>query len=141
MALLKLVVHYPEAGHNGKTIALISEDYLSDLSNEGMTLQQFKDTVDHVRKSCGFFPKVKDMIESWRYISAHPPRRNSSLQIADTSSEHDLTPEEVELSEKLRRIALKAVAGKLSPGEAVKLQEDLLAAQKKFSGRLRVVGE
>ena len=136
LSLLKLAAHFPEAGHNGQTIALVSEDYLSDMASEGVTNQQFLDAIDHSRKSCGFFPKVKDLLESWRFVCANPPRKGTQLQLSDSTSEHDQTPEEVELSDELRKLAVKAMNKEITSEEAARTMEKLINNQKTFKGRM-----
>ncbi len=141
MALLKLVVHYPEAGHTGETIALISEDYFEDLTSEQVALNQFQAAMKIVRKRCKFFPKVADILEAKEEYCRNPERfgGSSTLQIMATSSQHDPTSEELELSAKIREIAGKAVRHEISFEEHDFLQEELKAAKMKFYGRLQVV--
>jgi len=65
-ALAKLINHYPEAGHNSKTIIRLADDWLDLLSEDNVTSNQFSQGVRWSVKNCRFFPKVADVLEGVR---------------------------------------------------------------------------
>lgn len=135
-ALSKLVNHYPEAGHNGQTLSRLAADWLDLLGEEEVTKSQFSAGIRHAVKTCKFFPKVADVLEGVRAHRANPkPKpKSEALQIADRTSQHDPTPEEVAMNnERLNTIA-QMLAGKLSMDDAVNRVEELTTI-KEFFGR------
>ena len=132
-------IRYREAGYSPGQLEFLSEEYYDDLIDESISSASFKVISRIVRKRCKFFPKVADILEAKEQYCRHPERyvTNNNLQIADTSSELDQTPEEISLSLKLRDLAVRAVTGKMSTNESLQLQKELLEEKKKFSGRLK----
>lgn len=93
--LMTLIPHYPEAGHNGKTLAAISKDYAEDLNDEQVTSRQFHEAIKIVRKTSKWFPKLADILDAVRQHREKPRQQaGNHVQIEEYSSRHDLTPEE-----------------------------------------------
>ena len=125
-ALENLKYHYPEAGHDRKSLDIISHGYFEDLSTEIQTDNQFRAAVKQSRKDCNFFPKISDIIVAHRKcISSIKPER-SVLQIQDVTTYHDPTEEEIETNKKRIGILKRVIAGDISFIEGEKLQEELL---------------
>ena len=126
-ALSKLVNHYPESGHNGQTLSRLAADWLDLLSEEGVTQGQFSAGVRHAVKNCSFFPKVADVLKGVREYRENPPAKPkaNALQIAERTSQHDLTPEEIERNRARLDNIVDMLAGKISMNDAVKRAEDM----------------
>ncbi len=137
-------IRYREAGYDPDQLEFLVEEYFEDLSDEQVTSGQFQAAIKIARRRCKFFPKVADILEAKEEYCKNPERfggKNTMLQIAATSSQHDPTPEEQDVSRKIREIAGKLVRGKITLEEHNSLYEELMAVKKRFYGRLRVVGE
>lgn len=123
-ALLKLINHYPESGHNGKTVSRLAVDWLDLLTEEDVTSKQFSAGVRHSVKTCSFFPKLADVLKGVALYRERPPQPNYDLaHIESTTSRHDLTPEEVERNRARLKTITDMLAGKLSADEAVRAVE------------------
>lgn len=61
--------------------------------DEHVSPVQFEAAIKTVRRRCKYFPKMSDILEAVREYRANPPA-SDSLQIEDSSSYHDPTPEE-----------------------------------------------
>lgn len=133
-------IRYREAGYTPDQLEFLTDDYLEDLADEQVTSNQFQEAVKLVRKRCRFFPKVADILEAREKVCRNPSRYTNNLQIADTSSEHDLTPEEIDKNLERLKILGQVVTGEITPEEGEQMQEEL-NQKNTFSGRLRVVGE
>lgn len=77
--LVRLSAHYPEAGHNSKTLAVLAQDY-------SVALKDFSE--DQIAASCRaylktgrFFPKVYDLTHILN--SSLPPEDNGVLAIEE----------------------------------------------------------
>jgi hypothetical protein len=124
-ALLKLINHYPESGHNGKTVSRLAVDWFDLLTEEGVTSKQFSAGVRHSVKTCSFFPKLVDVLKGVSLYREKPPvqKAGQHMQIEDVTSMHDMTPEEVERNKARLKTITEMLAGKLSTDEAVKAIE------------------
>jgi len=121
-ALAKLLNHYPESGHNATSIGKLAFDWHDLLTEEGVTRKQFSAGIRHAVKTCRFFPKLADVLEGVRGYRESPPQpKSDTLQIADTTSMHDVTPEEVERNKERIQIILKALSKELTIEEAVEM--------------------
>jgi len=97
-------------------------DYHQDLTDDGVTEVEFIRAVSSVRKKCRFYPKVADFINAVQEDrkKAKMPSANF-LQIEDTTSFHDQTPEERALTKKKLKAIASMLAGKLSMDEALEI--------------------
>jgi hypothetical protein len=96
-------------------LARLSTEYLEDLQSEGVTLRQFEAAALTVRKRCRFFPSMADILDAVKEYRANPPApAGGALQIADVTSKHDQTPEELERNQKRIRMIAEALAGRMS---------------------------
>lgn len=112
-------IRFKSAGHTLDQLSRLSTEYLEDLQSEGVTLRQFEAAALSVRKRCRFFPSMADILEAVKEYRANPPVATSgALQIAEVTSNHDLTPEELERNEERVRLITEALAGRLSFEEA-----------------------
>lgn len=108
-------IRFKSAGYMNEQLARISTEYLEDLQSEGVTLRQFEAAALAVRKRCRFFPSMADILDAVKEYRANPPVvASGALQIADTTSKHDLTPEEVERNKERIRLITEAMAGRMS---------------------------
>lgn len=123
-ALSKLVNHFPEAGYNGKTIGLLAADWHNLLTEEWVTQKQFSGGSRHAVKTCRFFPKLADVLAGVQQHRERPPQPQiNDMQIEDTTSHHDLTPEEIERNKERLKTITDMLAGKLSTDEAIRTVE------------------
>ena len=89
-----------------------------------MTQKQFSSGVRHAVKTCRFFPKLADVLEGVATYRERPPQPQvNAMQIEDTTSQHDLTPEEVARNKERIEDILQMLAGKKSIEEAVEAVE------------------
>ncbi len=133
-ALFRLLNHYPESGHNGATIKRLADDYFEDMIDEGVTLRQFERGISAARKTCRFFPKVFELLVLIREDRGRIDQRPTQNRIAlpDQTTEHDLTPEEIEKNKKRIKVITDMLAKKLTIEEA----EEMVKSPEVFSGRL-----
>ena len=115
-------IRFRSAGYGNEQLALISKQYHEDLVDEGVTLKQFHVAERSVRKRCRFFPAMADILDAVKEYRECPPRSNQSgaLQIEDTTSRHDLTPEEVTRNKERVGMIVGALAGRITWEEAEK---------------------
>jgi len=115
-------IRFRSAGYGNEQLARISTEYLEDLQSEGVTPAQFEAAAMAVRKRCRFFPSMADILEAVAEHRARPPQpKSDTLQLSDTTSMHDLTPEEVERNKERIQIILKALSKELTIEEAVEM--------------------
>ena len=121
LALAKLLNHYPEAGHNATSIGKLAFDWHDLLSEEGVTQKQFSAGIRHAVKTCRFFPKLADVLAGVEKYRESPPKPQvNEMQIEDTTSRHDLTPEEIARNKERIGLITGALAGQLTWDEAEK---------------------
>lgn len=120
LALAKLLNHYPESGHNTTSLGKLAFDWHDLLTEEGVTQKQFSSGVRHAVKTCKFFPKLADVLAGVQQHRERPPQPQiNDMQIEDVTSQHDLTPEEIERNKERISDILQMLAGKKSIEEAV----------------------
>ena len=120
LALAKLLNHYPESGHNMTSIGKLAFDWHDLLTEEGVTQKQFSAGIRHAVKNCRFFPKLADVLEGVaKYREAPPQPKINANQIEDVTSNHDLTPEEIERNKQRVAEILSMLKGQKSVDEAV----------------------
>ena len=120
LALAKLLNHYPESGHNTTSLGKLAFDWHDLLTEEGVTQKQFSAGVRHAVKTCRFFPKLADVLAGvTKYRETPPQPQTNAMQIEDVTSNHDLTPEEVERNKARIAEILAMLAGQKSIDEAV----------------------
>lgn len=119
-ALVRLLNHYPESGHNSQTLANLAVDWVDLLDEEGVTQKQFAFGVRHAVKTCSFFPKVADVLKGVREYRERPlaTKEPTNALLAEETSRHDLTPEEVERNKKRVQLIMKALSGRMSFDQA-----------------------
>jgi hypothetical protein len=101
-------------------LARISQEYFEDLQSESVTLKQFEAAALIVRKRCRFFPLMVDILEAVQQHRERPPQPQiNDMQIEDVTSQHDLTPEEIERNKERIGEILQMLAGQKSIDEAV----------------------
>jgi hypothetical protein len=103
-----LLNHFPESGHNAMSVSELALDWLDLLSEEGVTQAQFSAGVRHAVKTCSFFPKVADVLKGVKiYRETQPALKNGQMQLASTTSNHELTQEEINRNkERIKMIKL-----------------------------------
>ena len=73
-----------------------------------------------MRKRCRFFPLMADILDAvQQYREAPPQPKINANQIEDVTSNHDLTPEEIERNKQRVAEILSMLAGQKSIDEAV----------------------
>lgn len=130
-ALFSLMAHFPESGHNGETLKMVSEDYFEDMLEERVTAKEFEMAVKHSRRKCNFFPKVSDIISSCHELRSNPPKRITVDRLSIPEETDNLTEEEIEQNKQRVEIICKQLSGTLTMEEAIKAQEKLSTFSKK----------
>lgn len=130
-------VMFPEKNRAEKQLTLLAATYHSRLVANGVTPMQFKYLAGKVTDNCSFFPKVKDILEAIILYGQEQPVATNRLQIAESSSEHDQTPEEKEFVKNMGELAAKVINKEMSAEEAASKMESLIQEKKKFSGRMK----
>ena len=126
ISLLSLLIHYPESGLNGKAVTMLANDYYADFIQERVSAAQFKWSLSKVRRSCGFFPKVKDFMEAIEEYRANPPARVfDKTMITDQSLEREWLPEEIEINQKKVGVLIRQANGVITKEVAEKQINDL----------------
>ena len=101
-------------------LARLSQEYFEDLKSERVTLKQFEASALIVRKRCRFFPLMADILDAvQQYREAPPQPKINANQIEDVTSNHDLTPEEIERNKQRVAEILSMLKGQKSIDEAV----------------------
>ena len=135
LALAKLLIHYPESGHNTTSLGKLAFDWHDLLVEEGVTQKQFSSGVRHAVKTCKFFPKLADVLAGVQQHRERPPQpQTNAMQIEDVTSQHDLTPEEVKRNKERIGEILQMLAGKKSIDEAAEAVQSKTHI-KKFGAR------
>ena len=113
-------IRFPGAKYTNEQLARLSTEYHEDLVDEGVTRMQFEAAEREVRKRCRFFPVMSEILAAVEQVRSAPPApRTNRLQIADTTSHHDLTPEEIKRNKERIGEILQMLAGQKSIDEAV----------------------
>lgn len=135
-SLAKLLNHYPESAHNLKTISRLSADWFDLLKEEGVTKRQFSAGMRHAVKTCRFFPKLVDVLDGVKGYRENPKpaQATGAVQISDTSSQHDLTPEEIARNKERIAEILKMLKGEKSIDETIAAVESKTHI-KEFGGK------
>jgi 3-mercaptopyruvate sulfurtransferase SseA len=116
--LLKLGHHFPECNHTPKIRAGLAVDYFDDFKSAGIrTAEEAKQSVDLARSRARFFPKSAEIIDAYQELKAKG-RIQGAVQIEQTSTWHDPTPEEIALNKKRIAICADSIAKKISWEEA-----------------------
>jgi hypothetical protein len=115
-----MLIHFPESGHNGKTLQLLAGDWFELLSSEGVTSGQFTAGIKYSKKTCSFFPKVADVMKGVMSFRESPPAiKHDQQQLTDTTSNHDLAPEEISRNKERIGEILKMLRKETSVDKAV----------------------
>jgi hypothetical protein len=113
-----------EAGYTNEQLARLSQEYFEDLQSEEVTAHQFAAAASRVRKRCRFFPKMVDILEAVQQHRESPPAKGYLQdQVADTTSNHDLTQEEIDRNKERTKHITDMLARKLSMDEAIEAVE------------------
>lgn len=123
-ALIRLSAHYPDSGHNAKSLRVIAEDWHESFSTM-MGEKTFLQAVKMARgRSKGFFPNETLIIEAAREINANP-QQQSALQIPERTTEHEFTREEIARNRARMTVLGDASAGVISMEEATRQLEEI----------------
>lgn len=126
-ALFRLLNHYPECGHNSKTLIKLAEDYWEDFESEGLlTVEQLKPSISLARRSSKFYPKSSDIIKAYKELKAKGRVAKPLMQIEQKSTWHDPLPHETELNKKRISILADVVCKKITKEEGEEKQKLLL---------------
>lgn len=132
-ALVRLLNHYPECGHNQKTLVKLAEDYWEDFQAEGIaTVEQLKPSISLVRRKAKFFPKSSEIIAAYNELKAKGRVKDPRRMIEQTTSMHDPTPDEVERNKKFISICMDVVARRITPDEGEEMQKKLIEENQTF---------
>lgn len=102
------------------SIGKLAFDWHDLLTEEGVTQKQFSAGIRHAVKNCRFFPKLADVLAGVQQYRERPPQpKINAMQIEDVTSNHDLTPEEIERNKQRVAEILSMLAGQKSIDEAV----------------------
>jgi hypothetical protein len=132
LALLRMLAHYPESGHNGKTIAPLAEDYLEDFTAERLiTLEQLNLAISLARRRSSFFLKSAQIIAAHEELLAKG-RSVLPRQIAQTSEWKELSESQIALNKKLVAINAEVVAKKITWKEGERRQLAIIKQNKGY---------
>jgi len=131
-------IRFREAGYSQDQLEFLADDYFEDMVDDGVTSEQFKAAAKIVRKKANFFPKVKEILDARAEYCRNPDRfvTDNKKQIATTSSEHDKTPEEIDLSLQILSIAGKLARREITAKDCAMMQAEILGKKKEFKGRM-----
>ena len=118
-------VMFSEQTRGEKQLSLLAKAYHSRLVTNGVTPKQLTFLAGKVTDACTFFPKIADILKARSTYGASQPGLTPALQVADTSSEHDLTPEEIDKNLERLKIMGQVVTGEITPEEGEQMQEEL----------------
>lgn len=92
-----------------------------------MTRKQFSAGMRHAVKTCRFFPKLVDVLDGVRSYRESPTtvHANTAPQISDSTSHHDLTPEEVARNKERIGEILKMLSREKSMDEVIAAVESM----------------
>lgn len=121
-------LEHREAQHSQDSLDVLAAKYAHDLIEERVSLRELTAACSKASRRWQFFPKMADIMKAVDEHRLNPPcHRYDQAQLGDTTSYHDLTPEEV--ARNLERIeAIKLVFSpdpekRLSVEEAVAFVE------------------
>lgn len=81
--LRPFLVLYPEAGHNGASLALLAGEWHDLLTEEDVQADEFVAAMRRVKKRCRFFPKIADVLEGVRDLREHPPQIDEAHRLPE----------------------------------------------------------
>ena len=116
--LKALLVLYPEAGHNGATLALLAEQWRDLLTDESVDEAEFVWAMRRAKKRCRFFPKPVDVLEGVQAYREHPPAKVDAAHRLPEESVVPLTAEERARNVKKIAVLIAQAARQISPEEA-----------------------
>lgn len=123
--LVQLLPHYPEAGHNGKSISILADDWFDLLSEEDVSSTEFAAALRQAKKRCRFFPKLADLMENIREIRANPPVIDQDRQLT-AQGEAPMSQEQIDRNVRRLKILADQIAGKITADEADRLIAEVL---------------
>ena len=103
-ALIRLAAHFPEARHNGETIATLAEDWEEDLGVYSISAATFHAALKVTRRECKFFPKISELLAACKTIDSFRASRATPGQLR-LAERQELTDDELRRN-KLRISAL-----------------------------------
>lgn len=110
----RLAALYPEAGHNGKTLRIVAEEWAALLNAEAASAREFLDTMAVVKRRCHFFPTTADLKESLDWVREHPPRIPENRRLEEPGP----TPESREKAAACCAIISRQLKREITPEEA-----------------------
>lgn len=118
MAMISWSIRFKEAGYTPEQLKLLAVEYHQDLVEEQVTPAQFDEAAKIVRRRCKWFPKFAEIMEAVNEYRSKPRPTSDIAMIADHTSEHDLTPEEIARNKERIELITDMLAGKISAEEA-----------------------
>lgn len=109
---------YPEAGHNGATLALLAEQWRDLLADEQVDEAEFVWAMRRAKKRCRFFPKPVDVLEGVQAYREHPPAKLGAAHRLPAESVVPLTADERARNVKKIAVLIAQAARQISPEEA-----------------------
>lgn len=114
-------LEHREAQHSQDSLDVLAAKYTADLIDEGVALKELAAACLKASRRWSFFPKMADILAAVdQYRSNPPPKKITQNQIEDTTSRHDLTPEEIARNKERIGLITGALAGRLTWDEAEK---------------------
>jgi len=113
-------LEHREAQHSQDSLDVLAAKYTHDLIEERVCLAELSSACAKASRRWSFFPKMADMLKAVDEHRQRPPeRRYNQEQLDDTTSNHDLTPEEIDRNKERMKHITDMLAGKLSMNEAI----------------------
>lgn len=126
-------IRYPETRYTSSQMIVLSREYYEDLVDE-IPVEIFDDTIRQTRKTCRYFPKVVDIILA-RDIIASRTIAIRRTALPEQTSEHDLTPEEIEVNKRRLKIIRAVATNRITFNQGLERLEELKTPGV-FEGRL-----
>lgn len=115
--LIKLSIHYPEAGHDAEMLYSLAEDYFDAVKT--WEPGDFSKCMKWARENCKFWPKIAEIKEAYLMI------RQSCNLLALPEKPSCITEEEACKNAEVAKIYGRVVAKELTMDEAKKLVDEI----------------
>ena len=113
-------LEHREAQHSQDSLDVLAVKYAHDLIEEQIGIRELSSACSKASRRWSFFPKMADILKAVDEHRQRPPAPlYEQAQLADTTSNHDLTPEEISRNKERIGEILKMLRKETSVDEAV----------------------
>lgn len=117
--LLRLSLHYPEAGYTPLTIEVLAEDWIEDLEEMHVSDKEFSLIIKRIRTECRYFPKISEAIKTIKEFRQSPVYAEIFKTSGLIEERHILTDEERARNKKLIGLLASGAFNKLPLDETI----------------------